>query len=98
MLDYSVRDVRVVLYTLLGAVACVLLIACANIANLLLARATARHRATRAMGSILFQTSAFDPLTLGAITVLLAVVALVACLLPAQRATRVNPIGALRDE
>ncbi len=54
--------------------------------------------ATRALGSILFQTSAHDPLTLGAITLLLATVALVACLLPAQRATRVNPLEALRDE
>ncbi len=54
--------------------------------------------ASREMGSILFQTSAHDPFTLGAITLLLAAVALVACLLPAQRATKVNPLEALRAE
>jgi putative ABC transport system permease protein len=54
--------------------------------------------ASRAMGSMLFNTSAQDPLTLGAITILLAAVALVACLLPANRATKVNPIEALRTE
>jgi putative ABC transport system permease protein len=54
--------------------------------------------ASRAMGSMLFNTSAQDPLTLGMITVLLGAVALVACLLPANRATKVNPIEALRTE
>jgi putative ABC transport system permease protein len=46
----------------------------------------------------LFEVSAHDPLTLAAITLLLAAVAALACWLPARRATKVDPIVALRAE
>ena len=48
--------------------------------------------------SLLVQTSTRDPLTLVSIVVLLAVVALVACVWPARRATRLDPLVALRYE
>jgi ABC-type lipoprotein release transport system permease subunit len=50
------------------------------------------------MGSMLFQTNAHDPVTFCLTILLLGTVALGACLLPARRATRVNPIEALRTE
>jgi putative ABC transport system permease protein len=53
---------------------------------------------TRLMKALLFGVSSSDPLTFGSIALLLALVALLACWVPARRATRVNPIIALRQE
>jgi len=53
---------------------------------------------TRALTSVLFQVSPHDPATFGLFAAVLAAAALAASAVPALRATRVNPIDALRDE
>jgi len=53
---------------------------------------------TRAITSVLYGVSAKDPLTFVFISLLLVAVALLACFVPARRATKVNPLIALRYE
>jgi ABC-type antimicrobial peptide transport system permease subunit len=53
---------------------------------------------TRLLASELWGVSASDPLTFSAVVAVVVTVGAAACLLPARRATRVDPLIALRDE
>ena len=53
---------------------------------------------TRFMSGLLFGVTAKDPAVFGSVAAIFMIVALLACYLPARRATRVDPLVALRDE
>jgi len=60
--------------------------------------AMAAFAATRLIAALLFRVSAADPRTFAAVAALLSIVGLVACLVPARRATTLEPASVLRDE
>ena len=64
-----------------------------GLAGLLAALALARS-----LESLLFEITVTDPITFGAVPIMLVAVALVAAYLPARRATRIDPMAALRAE
>jgi predicted permease len=59
---------------------------------------TGAYFLSRVLSAILVQTTPTDPATFTAITILVVLVSVAACLIPARRATRVDPLVALRAE
>jgi ABC-type antimicrobial peptide transport system permease subunit len=53
---------------------------------------------TRVMGTLLYDVTATDPVTYVALAGLLGLIAMIASFIPALRATKVDPVVALRDE
>jgi ABC-type antimicrobial peptide transport system permease subunit len=60
--------------------------------------AAAAFGVTRYLGSVLYNVHPGDPITLTVVAAILLFVALVACFVPARRATRADPMVALRNE
>jgi putative ABC transport system permease protein len=60
--------------------------------------AVAAFGATRVLSRMLFGVRATDPATYGLVVLLLCAIAFIACYLPARRATRLDPLVALRQE
>jgi putative ABC transport system permease protein len=53
---------------------------------------------THLLAKMLYEITPTDPITFGVVSILLLMVGLLACLIPAQRATKVEPLEALRYE
>ena len=64
----------------------------------LLAAAAAAVAFGRVLSSLLYEVDGRDPLTIALVAALFGLVSLAACLIPARRASRLNPLDALRDQ